>query len=167
MKRVILALLITITGISAGDWYVGAGFATGTSERTISGSSATVTNDFSGLDAKFGYIFESNNRIEISKSTHSVDTVDYDGTDFNWVWTVDYHDMYVPFFTLGFGSHSVKTSTTTLDGSSINGGLGLFVIFDTFEVELSVKSQNIGYNVSSIGVTEAMTRSYIGAKYLF
>ncbi len=171
MKKVILLLLAMVANVYAGSFYVGGGLAVGSAERTVSGSSTSTSSDLTGLDINVGYVFDSDNRIEVSQktltATASSNEVKYAGTDFNWVWTVNYNEMFMPFLTLGFGSYNVQTSTTTLSGSSINGGFGLLVILDEYEVEVGMRNTNVGYTASGISVTEAMTANYIGLKYKF
>ena len=189
MKKIIIMLALLLSSLNA-DLYVAAGFGTGSGTLTgelIPDNGGSVTpitaQDFDAtlVDFKVGVIFESNNRLEFSSTTIERDTsgttVDIEGLDLDYIWTIGAKDsIVIPFITAGLGLQELITGDDKITGMTLNAGLGVyFVVAKAIEIELSYSKKSIDYSATHVNSGDSfesdyddeITLSYLGVKFKF
>ncbi len=127
-------------------------------EYTYSGNIYTTDISGSTTSLSLGYVFDSNNRFEISSATFTVDELEdltIEGIDFNWIWTMGSKEVQSgnmrPYLLFGFGSYTISDDyyDDTIDAIGVNLGLGImYPVGDALEIDLGYHIKSIGWDVT-------------------
>jgi hypothetical protein len=176
--------------------YVGFGIGTGSGEQTRDWSyplSGTFTTEYDAKSTsfKFGHIFESKNRFELSyniikadatKGTFAMNTTNtksstYKGFDFDWLFTFRNQEVLQPYLLVGFGLYNnddidgYNANTGKADTArafSFNYGAGFnYMLGESAELEVAYKGKSLAWNMENPDISDKLGVLYLGVNYKF
>ncbi len=196
---IVASLLLVGTSAVAKDqskYYVGMGIGSGSGTQTRdydSGDSYTTDYDTSSTTIKFGWIYNSGNRFEISVNNISADRTggntfyqndnssdtdsEFTGYDLDYLFVWGEDSKLKPYLDLGMGVYkndeitgydSSSGDVETATGLALNYGVGLFYdITENIELEAAYKGKHISWNLENPDTSESITFLYTGINYKF
>ena len=158
MKKLVLLSSLMLLNISPvwAEFYIGGGSLSGSGDIEISsgGSQITANHDTSGSFFRFGSVFSSNGRMEVSANNISFDydaggADDISGFDIDYLWTFGENKIH-PLLGLGLGFYRMDDTAALfvgnedLKGVSFNFAAGLIVdLSEVIELEASLRVKSI------------------------